>query len=597
MRLLVLLLACLLASPAWANPKEIARLQRAAERGDADSMKVLVMLHPTAAAPILAGVLRQRDPRTRRAAASAMWDLARGKGHAELVRRESAALEAALSDPDPSTVVNAAGALQTLGWSNESLADARRGVLFAADASGWARFMAARGLIGIEPAEALMPALLDYLFANVPENNDGRPSNLSGGAAQRAAHQAIERQIKADPDASLPFLLQAMDSAHPAVASLMVLAHPARAGIPEWTSRLLGLSHSPHPGISSRAWKLLGEMRTPDEAARWVPEAARRLEPGSDAPLIVSALATQAGASSAANEVLADLAADSDSDRKLRLSALDALEKAASDIHSKASADGKASARGAGLRAASAILREPGPDDELIRAAIYAARSFEPDRAERGRWYAQRTLTAARGTQPALLDAVQSTGRDGRGALDLLRPLLDSADAELRTHLEATLSAIDPAWQARERRAAIPLPPEQRVTPPPAPKPVVAVEHDPRPAPRTGAARGSFPRYYEAIRQGDIKAFQRELDAGLAINEAHQLAAVAQFRITPLQAVVDYCHITQLVSTETLVEMARILLQRGADPGLSGSRDRSALESAFDSQCPEALQEVLQTGG
>jgi hypothetical protein len=66
------------------------------------------------------------------------------------------------------------------------------------------------------------------------------------------------------------------------------------------------------------------------------------------------------------------------------------------------------------------------------------------------------------------------------------------------------------------------------------------------------------------------------------------------FQITPLQAVVDYCHHTTLVDADTLLKMAALLLERGADPGLKGSRDRSALETAFDSQCPEPLRLLLQ---
>ncbi len=149
---------------------------------------------------------------------------------------------------------------------------------------------------------------------------------------------------------------------------------------------------------------------------------------------------------------------------------------------------------------------------------------------------------------------------------------------------------------ARDRRAAVPLaasPPA--ATPAPAGPSEPQLERDDRNPPARAAA--SFPRLYEAIRTGDLRAFDAELDAGLAINQAHRLAPAAEFRITPLQAVVDYCHVTELVSTETLVAMARVLLQRGADPGLSGSRDRSALEGAVDSQCPPELVAVLQGDG
>lgn len=595
MRLICCLLAFLLANAALADPKEIARYQRWVERGDVDGVDALARLYPASAAPVLARALNQRDPQMRRAASNALWDLARDDTHAASVRVHTGALETALGDIEPGVAMNAAGALQALGWSREALADPRRRVLHS-DAAPYARFLAARGLIGLEPSDEVAPALLDFLFANVREDNDGRPSTLSGGQNQRIAHQAIANLVEADPDGSLPFLLHAMDSAHPAVPSLMVLVHPARDRVPDWVERLLWQTGSPHPGARVRAWALLGELSEPAEARRWVPVAAQRLADSPEAESIVSALAAQAGASSAANEALADLAASPSAVRELRRKALDALEIAAGETRSRADAEGRASAQGAGLRAAAAVLREPEADEDLLRGAVFLARSFAPDPAERGRWYAERALQAPGRARQLLLEALEILSWQARDSLDRIRPLLDTEDPALRVQVEATLTALDPAWQARERRAAVPLAtPAPTPAPQAPPRPALQLERDDRP-PAPARRGGSFPRFYEAIRQGDLRAFSAELDAGLAINEAHQLAPVAQFRITPIQAVVDYCHITDLVSTETLIEMARILLQRGADPGLSGSRDRSALEGAIDSHCPAALIEVLQGG-
>jgi hypothetical protein len=595
MRLICCLLGLLLAGVATADPKEIARYQRWVERGDVDGVDALARLHPASAAPVLAKALNQRDPQMRRAASNALWNLARDEKHADSVRAQTGALETALHDIEPGVAMNAAGALQALGWSREALAEPRRRVLHA-DASPYARFLAARGLIGIEPSDETTPALLDFLFANVREDNDGRPSTLAGGQNQRIAHQAIADLVEADPAGSLPFLLHAMDSAHPAVPSLMLLVHPARARVPDWTERLLWQTGSPHPGARLRAWALLGELSEPADTRRWVPAAAQRLADSPEPAAIVSALAAQAGASSAANEALADLAAGASVDPALRRKALEALEIAAGETRSSADAEGRASAQGAGLRAAAAILREPGDDEDLLRGAVFLARSFAPDPAERGRWYAERALQAPRPARLLLLEGLQILSWQARDSLDRIRPLLDTDDADLRAQVEATLTALDPAWQARERRAAVPLAaPAPAPAPQPPPRPALQLERDNRPA-APARRGGSFPRFYEAIRQGDLRAFSAELDAGLAINEAHQLAPAAQFRITPIQAVVDYCHITELVSTESLIEMVRILLQRGADPGLSGSRERSALEGAIDSHCPAPLVEVLQGG-
>jgi hypothetical protein len=105
-----------------------------------------------------------------------------------------------------------------------------------------------------------------------------------------------------------------------------------------------------------------------------------------------------------------------------------------------------------------------------------------------------------------------------------------------------------------------------------------------------------FPGLYEAIRRGDAEAVAAQIDAGVAINQPAQLAPAVQFKITPLQAVVDYCHVTELVPPDKLLAMARALLARGAAPAVRGSRERGALETAVDNHCPQALIDVLVAG-
>ena len=59
--------------------------------------------------------------------------------------------------------MNAAGALASMKEPAEALAPARRRVLQAGGQSRYAAFLAARGLIGIDPPATLVPALLTYL--------------------------------------------------------------------------------------------------------------------------------------------------------------------------------------------------------------------------------------------------------------------------------------------------------------------------------------------------------------------------------------------------------------------------------------------------
>lgn len=595
-RLLLALLTLLFCSTAFGQSQELTRLLRALERGDVDAVSRLERGHPLQAIEPLGRALSQRDPQMRRAAASALWTLAETESYHQRIESEAgAALQGALSDPDAMVAMSAAGSLQLVGRAPDTMVDARRRVLHS-DASVLPRFLAARGLIGFEPGASLAPPLVDFLRASAPAQNIGLTSSVGATDNLKLAHSAIERLLESDAAGAIEALLPELVRADPAVPSLLVLLDTQRAAIPDWVDHLVRQVDSPNPQTQERAWELLGELDDPVQAARWVAMAAARLPTSPFAMVMLNSLRDQAGASPDAFPALATHALDTSRPEAERRRAIEAIEVATNENQTHADAASRAAAREHGLRVAAVVLTDATAPDDAVDAARYAMRNLEPDETRRATWLTDVLLGVTQSRhQVELLVMLGQIGDQARPNLERLRPFVDSPEEAVRTAAVSSLDSIDPAWRARETRASRPLAALQQASAP-TPKPApMQVEQDSRPTPKS-RGRASFPDFYETIRAGNLAAFRAQLDAGLPINTAQKIAPIVEFQITPLQAVVDYCHVTTLVDSETLLKMAALLLERGADPGLKGSRDRSALETAFDSQCPEPLRLLLQGG-
>ena len=122
-------------------------------------------------APVLANLLAHPDPVIRLAAAEKLWELAAQQSDA--FAAVEPALRQALEDADAAVAMNAAGALAAMDVPARDLADARRRVLDDGRARGYVAFLAARGLVGIDPAPPLLPYLLEYYFNVIEEEARG----------------------------------------------------------------------------------------------------------------------------------------------------------------------------------------------------------------------------------------------------------------------------------------------------------------------------------------------------------------------------------------------------------------------------------------
>jgi len=146
----------------------------------------------------LAAGLSNPEAKARSAAASELWKL--GKD-AEAARPQ---LVAALQDPAPEVAIRAAGALSTMGMSEEELAPTRKRVLDAPNAYIGDRFMAARGLVGREPDARLMGVMIEWL-AEYPTGNN---AEATGRVMERIARRGdksliapLEDALKKNPKA------------------------------------------------------------------------------------------------------------------------------------------------------------------------------------------------------------------------------------------------------------------------------------------------------------------------------------------------------------------------------------------------------------
>jgi hypothetical protein len=114
-----------------------------------------------------AAALSDRDAKVRQAAASALWKSEKASEPAR------AQLLAALDDPDPNVVAQAAGALQSIGMKEEALVAARMRVFESPEASLSSRFLVSRNLIGHEPSTKLLEAMVEY------SSDRSRPAAIS----------------------------------------------------------------------------------------------------------------------------------------------------------------------------------------------------------------------------------------------------------------------------------------------------------------------------------------------------------------------------------------------------------------------------------
>ena len=233
---------------------------------------------PRAAVPILIAALNEISEPVRRAAARGLWTVAQNENPDAGAAASAAlpALRTALNDVSVSVAMNVAGALERLGEPATSLAEHRRKALRTPGPYAYERFLAARGLIGMDPAAALSPYLSDWLF----EERRRASSSENTGAAEnvRIANAALTRLVQTGDRAVLIALERELNPSRPGTSD--VLRAMARATPPpdHFARTLVTQSEAPNEELIATAYELMSTLDQPADLAQWVPAAAHALQ-------------------------------------------------------------------------------------------------------------------------------------------------------------------------------------------------------------------------------------------------------------------------------------------------------------------------------
>jgi hypothetical protein len=534
----------------------------------------------------------------RQAAASALWDT--GKD-AVAAKPE---LEKALDDPVAAVVARAAGALAVMGVPDKQLAPAWRRALEGSRDDATA-FVAARGLIGIDPPEKLAPAILTYLSKNAEEaeNPKRTGSNFDDKKSAEAAAKALRELLNESAEPLLPLLDRTMQRSPESCRYILDALAGVRKLPPGTVDLALKYTRSPEPETRYAAIGLAGKVTAEREAARWIPEAIRLLGDRDESVRNEACWALKGvkGLSWEAAPELARLVA-SDPSMGVRKSAASALEEIG-NVANPAPKAAKISVASAAKGPLAAAMKSK--DGDLALAAVAAYNVLYIDTAEIVATLADVAVSGA--DVPARQRALQCLrNRQGqsRGVVETIRPLTKSPDALIADDAKTAIEWIDRGG------AGSPGPIKGGVAaaaPAPAPAPARGAAVETSAASATeGAAKGSEerglatlrerklafdePSFYRALSEADTEAIRAYLDGGMSVN----LVFVDSNRRTPLMIV--FFGMEACGTPEKGHEIVALLIKRGADVNAKDEKQNTALMFAADKCDRETLRMLLKAG-
>ena len=571
-----LLFAAAAARPAHADAALRASIgtleQRSAELDDRiDAARSIGRYYPVEGAAALARALNDTEPAIREAAAGALWTAALSDrpGAREAVAAVGDPLRRALDDPSLEVAAIAASALEAAGTPREELADVRRDVLRARGGSSYARFIAARGLIGLDPPAALAPVLVDWGTDLYAAEASGRRGGISGDL--QLLDRALLRLLREGGEGAPEALAAEVGTASPVTVHL--LSALATSPPPGWLDLLLRTVDSPHAPSRERAWALLGTLRSPADTARWVPRATAALDDREAVLPALGALREAAGCCVQPLERVAALALDPPSDAA-RVAALQVLARASDAMSGQVEPAVLGPAKSAALRAFAPTLSAQ-PRGEAFDAALGGLMFTERDDAARAALLADAIRAnpdpAAR---IALIDRLSPSGTRGAAAAEAVKPYADSPDAATREAALRALSAIAPAWRESAQRAASGA--TRAVAPAAADAPGVPLM-----------------KLFDAIRADDPAPLAR-LVTRANVNASTRMPDGTATGDAPLDAAVSHCGLPMMDGAK-LLRVFRTLLDAGADPERPG-RDGDTPMTRAKYQCPPEVLALLAGG-
>jgi hypothetical protein len=540
-------------------------LERGKPAKQIEAARTLGAKHAQRVAPVLARHLGDSDPAIRLAAADLLWAIAASEP--EGLAAAQPALRIAIDDADPAVAMNAAGALTAMKVPDIETAAARRRVLQQGRASGYVQFLAARGLIGIDPPLPLAPVILGYLFDAAGAEAQGGDDNN-----REIAVQALKALV-ATQDRGLIAPLQAeLGTAHPATEYLLAALHQFEPRPPGWTQTLLDHSRSHNQDVVDEAWDLLADQRDPASIKAWAPLAVQRLgNPGTRGDAL-SALSTIAGKTTIGLDALVGLAADKSASEEHSERALDILGDAAEITGSDVDKAVAAAARSAWRRACDPVLGGA-PAGERFDACIdHLAYIYQDDIQETSLlagWLGSNRDVDAK---LKLLQNIEGQWSKGGGATDAVKRELAHSDPRVVKAAEAALDRIRPAWResaARQTRAA-----------PPAATPALESA--------SGRRGADGAQLYQAISVGNLAKVRQLVDAGNVHKPVHYPQMQGATPV-PIGIAINYCGIPQL-PVPKLVAIVDYLISLGANPDANDPQGENLLDRAKYACPPEVMQ-------
>jgi len=531
----------------------------------------LARSEPRAAVPILVEALNETSEPVRRAAARGLWTIAQNENveDAAAARAAIPALRIALGDVSVSVAMNATGALERLGEPAAVLAEPRRAALRTPGPYSYERFLAARGLIGIDPAAALTPYVLDWLLDEHVRVNS---SNSSGARDNiRVANAALARLVLTGDRSVLVVLEREVSANRPGTSDLlraMAIARP----LPDRFARTLVVESSAQsPETVAAAFELMSKLVNSADLSEWVPAAAQALDDPRRQAGAARALKGVAGKTALGMPELARLAA-STAPEDVRITALGALADASDGTRDRP-APVLAAAKPAALQAFRSVLarERAGPAfDEAARALRFTERDFGRSAAMYLEALKQNRDAAA---QAQLLDYIAQAHSAAGGLADELRPYASASDPKVRQAAIAALESIKPSWrESGERATAVSAGSLPKVA-----------------APRPGAKGADLTKFYDAVRAGDRAAIARLVNAG-NVNLPLVMPNGTAAALTPMGGTLQHCGLPQ-VAPPKLVSAVAQLVALGADP--EQHMGGSTLLDYAKAACPAEVQQAL----
>ncbi|HQW80526.1 MAG: HEAT repeat domain-containing protein [Rhodanobacteraceae bacterium] len=551
------------------NKSALRDLERGAPAAQIDAATQLGPDFAAQTAPVLAKHLTNSDAVVRRLAAEALWQQATQKPDA--FSSTLPALRAALDDADAAVAMNAAGALATMEVPETELAAARRRVL-SSGVRGYVGFLAARGLIGIDPAPPLLPYMIDYYVDAVEaEERGGSDDNV------KLAERALEYLVATKDRGLIEPLQRTLEVSPPATPFLLKQLHAFEPKPPAWTDSLLRYTESAYPSTRERAWDLIGDQRDAASLERWAPKAARLLADHNMRRIALSALSDAAGRSVHGLPELAALANDATADAADRVRAIEILADAADTSRHDSSARVHGVARKHWEQVCTPILKTHDVDD-YFKACRNDASYIVSDDKQRAAliagWLASNTYVDAK---VVLLGSLESMWDSAAPAASTVRGQRMNADPRVVQAAEAALNRIEPAWRERDSRGAS--------SPASAAIKQVAPGGVERPAGK-GADGASL---YAAMAKGDIAAVKRLVNSG----NVQLPVRYPQMQGTPplpIVVAVNYCGIPQAAAG--LKAIIVYLRSIGADPDVT-TLDGSQLLDTAKYRCTPEIMDAL----